>query len=427
MNSAKSFRLARTLDALWYACSAPQTLIALATLLAGALAFAALVPQQDVLNRPWLRGLLAALAFNLALRAAAQARYLISLRRPVQLRPAPAGLPLQRSAFPAPLAAALARAEAALHGRFSRVASESDTTHAQLYAERGRLGAAGPLLAYGGALALLAGLAIDAAAGWRTANLFLAPGNTATLSQAPGLQVTVTEITGGANGAGTSLTLARDGAGKAIRIGYARPARWGNLWLTQQATGPALAVSATDQDQHPLLLQSLAAGGAGGETLRVLFQQAQSEQAFAIPDRNLAFRVVSYAALPERGIGRPVYLVEGYRGDDPAPALSELVEDAGTLTLDKVTLALRRDRYAEIRAAYLPGLPPVLAGALLLLAGALLSARRGPVRLWAALAATAGTVTAAVHTAAAADAGAEAEHLLGAISQDAEGAIHHAA
>lgn len=367
-----------------------------------------------------MRVLLAALAFNLALRAAAQARTLAGLRRPVQLQPAPAGLPLSRGATPGPLEAALARGEAALRGRFARIASQNDGARAQLYAERGRLGAAGPLLSYLGGLALLAGLAINAAAGWRAADLALAPGGAAPLGQAVGAQMTLTGIADEA----ATLALARGGAARTVRVGYARPGRWGNIWLTQQATGPALAVSALDRDQRPLRLQSLAVGGEGGETLRLLFPQAQSEQAFAIPERNLAFSVISYAALPDRGIARPVYLVEGYRGDDPAPALSELVADAGALTLDEVTLALRRDRYAVIAAAYLPGLLPALAGGALLLAGALLTAWRGPTRLWAALAATDETVAVAVHAAAALDADGAADRLLAAIVGDRAGEAH---
>lgn len=423
--------------------------MALAALLAGTLAFAALIPQQpagldsaaaerwlaaaagstrgagtflrtvgafDLLNGAWVRGLLAALAFTLALRAASQAHTLAGLRRPVQLRPAPAGLPRQHGAFPIPLAQALARCEAALRGRGFRVAIESAATHAQLYAERGGLAAAGPLMSYLGGLLLLAGLALNAA-GWRAADLALAPGGTAPLGQMAGAQVTLTEIADDT----ATLALTRGDTPKIVRIGYARPGHWGDIWLTQGGVGPALAVSAADADQQPLQIQSLVAGGEEGETLRMLFPQAQSEQAFAIPARNLAFRVVSYSALPERGIARPVYLVEGYRGDDPAPALSELVEDAGTLALDEVTLTLRRDRYAVIGAAYLPGLLPALAGALLLLAGAMLAARRGPARLWAALTAIGETVAVTAHAAAALDPGAEAALLLAAVAQDDAG------
>ena len=237
------------------------------------------------------------------------------------------------------------------------------------------------------------------------------------MAQAAGTQVTLTEIADDT----ATLALARGGAQKILRIGYARPGHWGGIWLTQGGDGPALAVNAADADQQPLRLQSLVAGGQEGETLRMLFPQAQSEQAFAIPARNLAFRVVSYPALPERGIPGPVFLVEGFRGEDPTPALSELVAEAGTLALDEVTLTLRRDRYAVIQVAYLPGLLPALAGTILLLAGALLAAGRGPVRLWAALTAIDETVAVTAHAAAAVDPDAEAAQLLAALARDDAG------
>ena len=39
--------------------------------------------------------------------------------------------------------------------------------------------------------------------------------------------------------------------------------------------------------------------------------------------------MVSYPALPERGVAGPVFLVEAYRQSQAEPALSELVEDRG--------------------------------------------------------------------------------------------------
>ena len=104
-NPVKPRRTLRVLDGLWYAGSAPHTLMALTALLAGTLAFAALVPQQPsglegaaaeqwlagaassfrgagpflravgafhITGSPWMRALLAALALNLTLRVAAK-------------------------------------------------------------------------------------------------------------------------------------------------------------------------------------------------------------------------------------------------------------------------------------------------------------------------------------------------------------------
>jgi hypothetical protein len=92
----------------------------------------------------------------------------------------------------------------------------------------------------------------------------------------------------------------------------------------------------------------------------------------------LTFRAVSYEALPEKGIGRPVFLVEAYRGDAAMPVLSQLVEDEATVVVDDAKLTLRRDRYVLLAAAYLPGLPVVIAGVLLALASVLMDMRFRP-------------------------------------------------
>ena len=71
-----------------------------------------------------------------------------------------------------------------------------------------------------------------------------------------------------------------------------------------------MAVTASDSNGRPISIQALAPGGAVSEALHLLFQQTEGEQAFALPDRNLTFRAVSYPALPERNIAAPVFLVE---------------------------------------------------------------------------------------------------------------------
>ena len=438
---AKPHRIVRLLDGLWRACSAAQTLILLLSLLAGTLIAAAFLPQQPagltevsaeswltttagayrnageflrgigafhLLGGPWLRFLLAALAFNLTLRLATQAQHL----RRAQDRVPPAGLPICRETLPGPLAARLEEAEARLRGPFSTVVCQSADGHAQMIAARGRAGAAGPLLTYGAALLILAGLLLNEALGWRAGDIALAPGGTALLTQAGGLQATLTGIAGSDADDRSSLTLIHHGQMRQVRLGPAQPARWNNLWLAQQAIGQALVATAAGSDNRPLLLQSLAPGGGVEQTLRVLFGQAQGEQEFAIPTRNLAFRVVSYPALPERGIQRPVFLVEAYRGNETAPAISELVEDKATFTLDNVTLALQRDRYISLQAAYLPGLLLILLGILAALAGVALTAFFGPVRAWIGLAADQGNVHVAARVAAPADGHSEAERLL---------------
>ncbi len=99
--------------------------------------------------------------------------------------------------------------------------------------------------------------------------------------------------------------------------------------------------------------------------MSLLFTERLSEHAFTVARPPLVFRAVSYPSLPERGILNPVFLVEAYRGEGGEPVASQIVEQEGTVTVDGVTLALRRERFALLDASYLPGLPLWLAGALL--------------------------------------------------------------
>ncbi len=236
-----------------------------------------------------------------------------------------------------------------------------------------------PLACLGLLIALL-GLWINDVAGWRAADVALAPGSRVTPPGAAGhgLQLRLD----GEQAAASAVTLVQpDGAAAQVNVGPRWPGRWGHLWLFQRAVGPALAATARDAEGRALSLQMLVAGGEVGPTIHLIFRQEQTEQGFGLPTRNLTFRAVSYEALPEKGISRPVFLVEAYRGDAATPVLSQLVEDEAAVTVDGVTLTLRRDRYLLLGTAYLPGLPVVVAGALLALAGtiaALTSPRLSP-------------------------------------------------
>ena len=446
-NPVKPRRIVRVLDGLWYAGSASYTLMILTALLAGTLALAAIIPQQPaglagaaaeqwltgaasgyrqagsflravgvfhIAGSPWMRAILAALALNLALRVAAQAGFLHRLWRSPGLLGAPPRLIVQRTTLPGSLDILVSQVSAMFGPRFSSVAIDNEAEHAQVYAVQRPLGATGPLLTYLGPLLIMLGLLLNDALGWRAINIALAPGGSASLPVAGGLRVTLDSVAE----AGTKpavLRLADAQAGRSVPIAANRPARWGSVWLTQQELGPVLAVSAEDGGGQPVPIQALASGGAVSERLQLLFQQTQGEQAFALPTLDLSFRAVSYPALPERNIAAPVFLVEAYRGADPAPVFDELVEDIATVNLDGVTLTLRRDRYVTLEAAALPGLPLLLLGAIIMLAGVIMSAIYGPTRAWIGLAANGDVVDLAVRAAAAAEPEREVARLVAAL------------
>jgi hypothetical protein len=374
-----SRRIGSVLDTLWYAGSALETLMVLLALLALTMGAAALFPQQPpalqgasaerwlvatansypglgsfmrqigvfaISGSLWLRILTAALAFNVALRLAIQAATLAQVAREHRNPPVAVESAIRnpQSAIPATV---------------------------------------GPLLAYLGTLILLAGLFVNSIAGWRTAEIALAPGESTTLGRAGAPWLSVEELTGGEPNPTARIGLAVRENEKPARTGLTatgQPLRQGNLWIALRSAGPALQASAKDSRGRPLFLQSLQPGDAGGlsegevsEEVHLLFSQTEAEQEFALPSANLTFRVVSYPSLPERGINVPVFLIEVYEGNEPAPALSDFVVDNAILVLNGSTLDLRRDRYAIVEAAYLPGLIPFLLGWLAIFCGLILT------------------------------------------------------
>jgi len=380
------------LDSLWQAGSATGTSLVLIMLLVATLAVAAGFPQLpsglsgpeserwlastagsypgvgtllrgvgvfDVTGGPWVPLLLAILAFNLLLRLAIQAGETRAAWRTV---PAPEPQ---------------ADATVAVDGRSPAAAPETvpeEVVPASLGAGRRRLAATAALLVYIGPLILMLGLLINAVVGWRASDIALAPKSSFALPNTDGLRISLDNISGSEAAPLSTIVLTGiAGDPRPASAGFARPAHWGNLWLAQRSTGPALAVSCLDGQGRAIPLRSLASDSEAGDDVHILFRQAQSEQGVDVPARNLTLRAVSYAALPEKGIEAPVFLVEVYRGDESAPLLSQLVENEGSIAVDGITCSLRRDRHAILEVAYLPGILPMLLGALLALVGAIMA------------------------------------------------------
>ena len=406
---------ADALNSLWRVASSGRVTLALIALLAATLALAIAFPQLpagldsaaadrwfsaavagyrslgtilraigafDILQGLWLRVLLAFLAYNLALRLADQLRRIRQAWRTVALPPPfPPDLPAERVTLDVTLEAATGVVQEAMRARYPMLISTTDVGQARVYGRRRRAGLLGAPVLSLGLLLLLTGLVVNGLAGWPSADIALAANSSAGLSVGGGLQLLLDSIEGEGRATRSNVTMTRsDGRQERLTAGYIRPARSGNLWIAQRATGPALQARARTADR-PLLLQSLATDSQANATLNLPFRQT-SEVAFAIPGRNLAFRVVSYNALPEQGIQGPVFLVEAYRGDTATPFLTQLVENTATLTIEDISVDLRRDRYVELIAAYLPGLGPIAFGLLLVLAGAVVLLVWGCTETW---------------------------------------------
>ncbi len=426
-------RPARLLDNLWIAASSSQLTTALAVLLAFTFVIAALLPQLpagldplaagrwlstvaarygrfgpflsssglfNVLVGPWVITLLAVSAFHLALRSVNQLRRLVA--RPLTLPPAPQGLPFELVHLALPVA------DIELTVRSLVAAAERGALNTQLaaprprvdaYWERRRWASAGPLLSYLGPLLIVLGLLGNTIGGWRSTEVALTPGRAVQPAPAGGLALSLV-APGSPNGRTPGvLALTRGMQTRYAWLGDARPAVWGDVWVTQRSSGPALAVQAS-VDGKPVTLQSIQAESAPVESLHLRFGQNESEQAFSIPSRGLAFRVVSYESLVDRGLDRPVFLLEGYQGANQTPGLNELVEDRSEIAWQGVLLTLQREAYVVVDLAGMPGLPLLALGGFLLLAGVIFMGWGGFTRTWVNVAAERDGALAAVRVAA---------------------------
>jgi len=363
--------------------------LALAALLAFTFALAAAFPQLRTGIEPgapglWMKILLAVTTFNLILRVATQVERLF--RRPMPGIPlAPQGLPFELVHFQDPLPAMQSRIEslAGSSGQLQLEKSTESTTRPRTdaYTERRAWAAIGPLLTYAGPLLILGGLLWNSMAGWRASDIALTAGTPVRPAQAGSTALTLIDASGSGDERPVVLELTRGTASSYFWLSYERPIISKGAWVVQRDSGQALRVRA-EAEGRTLRLQPLESGSAAGETLHLRFTQNESEQGFSLADRGLAFRVVSYESLPDRAITGPVFLIEGYRGSDETPQLSELVEETGAVEWEGVTLTLQRDRYVVVDLAAVPGWPVTLLGGFLLLAGAAITAWAGMTRVW---------------------------------------------
>jgi hypothetical protein len=337
------------LDSLWHLSAAASVTAGLLGLLAATLFVAIIFPQKPI-------GLAGAAAEQWLTAAANDFRGPGALLRGLGVFAVLDGLWLRF------LLAALAYH---LLVRLSIVIPESGRSAGRL-----RAGPAGAITACLGVLAALVGLLVNDAGGWRAAGMALTPGTAVPLPQAPGLRLNLESLAGAEPQVVSSVVISRSvGSAHSLQVQSGRPARSGSLWLIQRATDVALEVEAQDRQGRPLRLQSLLTGGETGPEIHVLFRPNQPEQAFAAASRNLSFRVISYPALPEQGIVRPLFLAEAYRGEETTPFISQQFEDQAELVVDGDLFTLRRDRYAILEVLHLPGLAVLLAGGLLTLIG----------------------------------------------------------
>jgi len=335
----------------------------------------------DIAHALWFRLLLTLLGLHLLLRVAEAAQAAAAALSGLPPLPPNAVLHQTATSLPPPLPEAAGQVRAQLAAGGLRVLEEEDTaTGARLYADRARPGLLAPLLADVGALLLLLGLFVNSAWGWQRGDLLLAPEQEIALGRDTGLRLRL-ETTPSDDG---QLLFLHDQDEPVARpLAIARPARHGGIGVYQTGDGPALVVRGQDEAGHPLALQPLTGAETAADTVSLVFDQPQAERHLAVPEANLALRVV---AQPLRApADPPSWLVEAYRGGSSQPILATSVDAESTLTVDGARFHLTPARYRLLQVVHAPGLALLLAGGLTLLLGAALPLMWPAEQVWAEL------------------------------------------
>lgn len=340
----------------------------------------------DIWHSLWLNLALGLLAFVLLLRLAQTLsedwNRLRVHQTPGQLASTSERWPLRtRFAMPGSLSAAAAELADDLRSEGWQVGVQANETEAHLGAERSTWGLLAAPMAYAGLLLILAALWLNRVHGWRESGLILLPNTPSALSQPKYASLTMTTE----DDVATVQALRADGTLLVQELSATTTARFPGITVRQTGEGLALAVSGQDQQGQPLQMRSLEEGGSGQTTLNLVFDQPRAERTFLVLDRELAFSVVAFSALPERGLSGPTFLVQAFRTGQSEPIVNDFLQSSASLQLDGDTYELTVQNYAVAEVSHQPGAFLMLVGGLLTGAGLALSLWRPTGRLYVRL------------------------------------------
>lgn len=324
---------------------------------------------------PWLRLLLGLLAFILLLRLA-QAMTRWRPADPVMLAGDAQQWPLQASfLLSAPLDESLSELTRDLRQEGWQVVTAHSAPEAFIAAERNRWGRLAEPALYVGALLALAGLWVGQVFGWQETGVVLVPGQPTPLQHGKGAALTLLDD----DASGPVVTLQRAGASVASQPFSANGVvRLPGMTVRRMDAGQMLAVSGFDAVGNPLQLRLLDQQTPSQTIVYLVFDQPRAERAFLAPDRQLAFSIVAFPALPERGFSGPTFLVQALQVGQSAPVFNEFVEGDASLLLGADRFELRSGEYAAVRVTHAPWQPLVVLGGLCVLAGMILALARPP-------------------------------------------------
>jgi hypothetical protein len=252
-----------------------------------------------------------------------------------------------------------------LIANFSMVQASDRDGSLILSAQRSRTGIwARPIVLLGGALWLI-GLWISGQMAWRESALSLSPGRSVRLAHRPSIMIQL------ARAEPPQIELSHPGGNVRLNIGTPWPGYWGGITFHTTGRMPAVTVEATTDTGQRLALQPLMESSLEPQ-LTLDFPHVQTESGFAVPDRGVVFRLVSFEHLPENLASGPALLVQAFEAGQSEPVYSQFITADTTVEIEGVHYLLRLTQSLMLTAAHDPGSLWVLAGATLVWIGCLI-------------------------------------------------------
>ena len=223
-----------------------------------------------------------------------------------------------------------------------RVVRQGNTLHA----DRLPLGDAGSITLYLGALLVVMGLAISAAAGWRTSNLTLGVGQMTPIGHGTPYSIRLDSFD--STGAGELTLLSESAQIGTSRLAFGQPTHLAGLNIFVSGKGPAIRASATLTDGQPLHLQTSATSAPAPELL-LLLTRDEPDRYFAVPDSGLVVEV-------SRNGGQPPALgAQVYRSRTGAVITDTQIRSDERLNIENATLTFGAETYAVLDLVRDPG------------------------------------------------------------------------
>ncbi|MFP3897101.1 MAG: cytochrome c biogenesis protein ResB [Anaerolineales bacterium] len=178
------------------------------------------------------------------------------------------------------------------------------------------------------------------------------------------------------------IAVARGENREHLTVGLDRRARQRGIAFYYLGHGPAVRVSAQDDQGTPLDIQQIASDTSPQHVLRMRFHREQQERLLSIPQANLVLRLVSYRSIPSQDIKDRALQIQALQGSTERVMTEKVLTESGTIHIDDVTLDVRFEYYATLGVKHEPELVAAVLGGILILLGLVGTMICPPHRIW---------------------------------------------